>query len=176
MNTKKFYLASTGKEIKMGDTIKGTYCKDGVTVETLITVSDATVPILKNMGIIDICTITRNTIPTITAVIERIASRLGWNTRKVKDVLSSISEIMPMAAFNILLREVALMLDEKYPDHISKSEEIYCISSLNGVIYKVEKPYIKSYKNFAAFRTIEDAKLACKILKVSLRVMFNSGK
>ena len=81
-----------------------------------------------------------------------------------------------MAAVNIVLREIACILDEKYPDHINKSDKIYIISTFDGRIHEVSKAYIKNYRNFAAFRTIEDAKIACNIVRDQLKDMFKSGK
>ena len=45
---------------------------------------------------------------------------------------------------------------------------------LDGRITKANKAYIKNYRNFAAFRTIEDAKIACRIVKPILTEMFKS--
>ena len=45
---------------------------------------------------------------------------------------------------------------------------------LDGRITKANKAYIKNYRNFAAFRTIEDAKIACRIVKPILKEMFKS--
>lgn len=175
MKTEKLYLASTGREVKIGDQIQGHFCRDGITSMTLITISDAVIPMLKAAGIL-VTTPPKNSVPTVSAVIERLANRLGWKPQKVESYLNGVAEIMPMAAFNMVLREVAIMLDEKYPDHINKSERIYCISPLDGRIHEVCKGHIKNYRNFAAFRSIDDAKLACGILREPLKEMFKSGK
>lgn len=175
MKTEKLYLASTGKEVTCGDQIMSHLCKDGITSVITITISEAVIPLLKDMGVL-VTTPSRNTSPTISKVIDRLADRLGWKPKKVEGYLNGISEIMPMAVFNTVIREIAIMLDEKYPDHINKSEKIYCISPLDGRIHEVCKAHIKNYRNFAAFRTIEDAKLACSILREPLKEMFKSGK
>lgn len=175
MKTEKLYLASTGREVKPGDQIRGHFCKDGITSVTVITINDAVIPMLKAAGIL-VTTPPKDCVPTVSTVTERFANRMGWKPQKVENYLNSVAEIMPMAAFNMVLREVAVMLDEKYPDHINKSEKIYCISPLDGRIHEVCKAHIKNYRNFAAFRTIEDAKLACSILREPLKDMFKSGK
>ena len=175
MKTEKLYLASTGKEVNYGDQIIGNFCKDGSTSMIVITISDAVVPMLKASGIL-VTTPPKDTDVTMYKAMERIANRLGWKIQKVKRYLNSVAEIMPMAALNMIVKEIAVMLDEKYPDHINKSEKIYCISSLDGRIHEVCKAHIKNYRNFAAFRTIEDAKLACSILREPLKDMFKSGK
>ena len=74
----------------------------------------------------------------------------------------------------MVLREIAIELDKKYEDHIENSPEIYVISMLDGKIAKANKAHIKNYRNFAAFRTIEDAKIACRIVKPILKEMFKN--
>ena len=106
--------------------------------------------------------------------IEKIAARLGWKPEKVYSYLYNADSILPAAAFSMVLREIAVELDKKYEDHIENSPEIYVISMLDGRITKANKAYIKNYRNFAAFRTIEDAKIACRIVKPILKEMFKS--
>lgn len=171
MQTEKFYL-STGEEVKLGDVVRGRTTDKNGTTQVVVTVTQETIPLLKSLGIIT----TPKTSIMLSAVIERIAKRLGWKTQKVQSYLGGAVEIMPMAAFNILLREIAVMMDEKYPDHIHQSKEIYAISPLDGRIHKLCKAHIKNYRNFAAFRTIEDAKAACNILREPLKEMFGSDK
>lgn len=107
--------------------------------------------------------------------IERIANRKGWTAQKVNGWLGSIEKESPIAAFNIVAREIAIDLDRKYEDHIENSERIYVISSLDGRIHEVCKAHIKNYRNFAAFRTIEDARFACTLLREKLKGMFKTN-
>lgn len=109
---------------------------------------------------------------TVPYFIQKIADKKGWKYDKANGWLASIEEISPTAAFSIILREIAIELDQKYEDHIENSEEIYVISTINGRITKVIKKHIKNYKNFAAFRTLEDAKIAYNILKPKIKQMF----
>lgn len=75
-----------------------------------------------------------------------------------------------------MLRGVAIVLDEKYDNHIENSKEIYVIRSLNGEISKVKDlNKIKNFKNFAAFRTLEDAITAKKILEEPMKQLFKRG-
>lgn len=106
----------------------------------------------------------------------KLAERKGWKVEKMSNFLNNLAEINLGAAFQVVLREVAIELDKKYADHIEKSEEIYCVSLTNGHIFKADKKFIKNFRNFAAFRTIDDAKLACKITRELLKDMFKSGK
>lgn len=114
--------------------------------------------------------------PCLDYYISNLARKKGWKPEKMAGYLESLWDINPMAAVNVLLREIAIELDKKYEDHIENSEKIYVISPLDGRIHEVVKAHIKNYRNFAAFRTIEDAKVACRILRDDLKELFQSGR
>lgn len=105
---------------------------------------------------------------------KNIADRLGWHMSKVKNFIGMTFDCNIAAGFSILLKEVAIELDKKYKDHINNCEELYIISTMDGRIHKVPRAHIKNFRNFAAFRTEEDAKIACRILKAPLKEMFKS--
>lgn len=107
--------------------------------------------------------------------IGEIAKKKGWKLERALGWLNGIAELSPIAAFNIVVREIAIWLDKQYEDHIENSEKIYVISTFDGRIHEVCKKYIKNYRNFAAFRTIEDAKFACNLLRGQLKSMFTSN-
>ena len=73
--------------------------------------------------------------------------------------------VYPGSAAGIFLKEIAIELDKNYDDHISQSPRIFTISAFNGDIFEVDKSHIRNYRNFAAFRTIEDAQYARDILE-----------
>lgn len=104
--------------------------------------------------------------------INRIANKVGWDYKKVASYLTNLEKFSPMAEFNVLLKEVAVFLDEKYEDSIDKAEEIFVISSLDGKVYKADRSKIRNFRNFAAFRTVEDAKFAHRVLSKKVRKMF----
>lgn len=108
--------------------------------------------------------------------ITTLAEKMGWKPKKMAGFLENLWNINPSAAFSVLLREVAIELDKKYEDHIDKCKELFIISTMDGRIHKTPRAHIKNFRNFAAFRTEEDAKLACKILREDLKDMFKSGR
>lgn len=184
----KFYLKN-GKEVKMGDTItkviktNSSTCK-GTIVETTV-VTKASLPKLIERGIIttslgsdfDVDKV----MPTESHMnlhyyVEKLAKKLNWKVDKVCNYLNTIDSVYPAAAFSMLLREIAIELDKKYEDHIEKSPEIYVVSLLDGRITKANKAHIKNYRNFAAFRSVSDAKIACNIMKDILKELFKNGK
>ena len=184
---KKFILKN-GKEVKIGDrlikhSVVDTHFFRGVHLQEVI-VNEKTLPELIKAGVLTQvdCThgtdchyghCTNNEIPMdINFYIEKIAARLGWKPEKVYNYLNNVDSILPAAAFSMVLREIAVELDKKYEDHIENSPEIYVISMLDGRITKANKAHIKNYRNFAAFRTIDDARIACRIVKPILKEMF----
>ncbi len=184
---KKFILKN-GKEVKMGDKLLKHGVVDSllgkVTIMQEVIVDEKTLPELIKAGALTQvdCThgtdchcghCTNNEIPMdINFYIEKIAARLGWKPEKVYNYLNNVDSILPAAAFSMVLREIAVELDKKYEDHIENSPEIYVISMLDGRITKANKAHIKNYRNFAAFRTIDDARIACRIVKPILKEMF----
>lgn len=184
------FILKNGEEVKMGDKL----IKHGV-VNTLfgkeviiqeVIVNEKTLPELLKAGVLTPAGSTHGTDCTcrhcaksevpmdINFYVERIAARLGWKPEKAYNYINSVDSILPAAALSMVLREIATELDKKYEDHIENSPEIYVISLLDGRIARANKAHIRNYRNFAAFRTIEDAKIACKIVKPILKEMFKS--
>ena len=182
------FILKNGKEVKIGDrliknSIMDTFFGKRIYLQE-VTINERTLPELIKAGILTQvdCThgtdchcghCTNNEIPMdINFYIEKIAARLGWKPEKVYNYLNNVDSILPAAAFSMVLREIAVELDKKYEDHIENSPEIYVISMLDGRITKANKAHIKNYRNFAAFRTIDDARIACRIVKPVLKEMF----
>lgn len=186
----KIYLAN-GKEVQIGDTLTKAskvvdpFFGEGTVVQHIV-VTKEVLPKLIEAGVLTVKKgADKPTLPVLKDgevsmdleyYVQKIAEKLGWKIEKVYNYLNSVDTILPAAAFSMVLREVAIELDKKYEDHIEKSPEIYVISMLDGRITKVNKAHIKNYRNFAAFRTIEDAKIACRITRDILKEMFKSGK
>lgn len=104
--------------------------------------------------------------------INQAGKELGVDPLSACRLFEMVAVINPAAFFSILLKEIAVELDKKYPDHIENSKEIYYINVFNGTITKADKAWIRNYRNFAAFRTLEDAKVACKILSPIMKDLF----
>lgn len=184
---KKIYLKN-GKEVQLGDILTKVakvkdpfFGKDTVIKQVQVKVTKDILPKLIEAGIVT-TTIPKKPVAEaevpmeLEYYIQKIAEKYGWKIEKVYNYLNSVDTILPAAAFSMVLREIAIELDKKYEDHIEKSPEIYVISILDGRITKANKAHIKNYRNFAAFRTIEDAKIACTITRDILKEMFKSGK
>ena len=96
--------------------------------------------------------------------IKSLADKHNWKKDKMNGFLGKLYEINPGAVISIMLKEIAIELDKKYPDHIRFSPEIYIFSANRGKIVKLDKTNIKTFKFFAAFRTKEDAEFAIKVI------------
>lgn len=172
----KKYYTTDGKEANFGDTILvnktikhpifGTY-----EMSTMITFNKDSVKTLIDNGVIiekDIVDIKVD----MEEILNRLCVKTGLSRNDFLKYLDATNAINNTACLNILLKEIALKLDESYDDHISEAEELYVLSIVDGRIHKLCKNQIKNYKNFAAFRTIEEAKAACRALKPQLKMMF----
>ena len=184
------FILKNGKEVKMGDKlikhgVADTPFGKGFIMQEII-VNEKTLPELIKAGVLTQVNYahgadcpcrhcTKGEVPMdMNFCIEKIAARLGWKPEKVYNYLNSVDSILPAAAFSVVLREIAIELDKKYEDHIENSPEIYVISMLDGRITKANKAHIKNYRNFAAFRSVSDAKIACRIVKPILKEVFKS--
>lgn len=167
---KKLIFVENGKEVEMGKTLAYSAC--GFLPFYTVTVCEESIPFLIKEGIIK--EVENEEIPTEPYFyIKHLADRIHWNVENLRKYLSNLYTIYPAAVFSIMLREVAIVLDEKYDNHIGNSKEIYVISYLNGEITKVKDlNKIKNFKSFAAFRTLKDALVAKHILKDPMKQLF----
>jgi hypothetical protein len=162
----------------MGDTLTvsftmKTHLLGDITEIIHIKLTEETLPQLLKAGII----ITKPTVDipmNIEYYINKAINRLELPSATVTACFARINNTYPGALFSIILKEIAIELDKKYEDHIRNSPVIYGISTLNGSISPINKKHIKNYKDFAAFRSVEDAKIACKIVKDTFKDIFKN--
>ena len=102
-----------------------------------------------------------------------LADRMGVNAEDLCSELSYLSNYHPMTFINVILREIALVMDHKYEGNIKDCPYVYIISSFTGEIRKAQTSDIKSFKGFAAFRSKKDATKAIIILKEFFDKVFN---
>ena len=174
----KLKLKKTGKEVKMGEQLIKVVNLCGIPIPIAqIEINETTLPDLIKHGIIVAEGSDSDIDITIEGAIQHLANRIGWNKENLEKYFNNLYKISPAAVFEIVLKEVATLLDKKYPNHISNSKEIWVINKVNGEIQKLkDMSKIKSFQHFAAFRSLEDAKIACRITRDLLKEMFKSGK
>jgi hypothetical protein len=175
MSEQKFYINLDGKrqEVSIGDTIFGTKSSPTGTTTVIATVTEDSIPMLKKFGIIEKAPSTGNFEVLIGTILHNLAVKMNESEEMSIATLKTVYKASPIAVFSIMLKEAALTIDSLYPDCITNCEEVYVISTLDGKIHKVKKQQIKSYKNFAAFRTVEDALKAYKVIKSYLHEEFS---
>jgi hypothetical protein len=178
----KKYLNSEGNEIKIGTPIvcKVLNTETGRRTMELVVATEEVLEKAVADGALTVVNSTEGgTHLSIEFYVEHLADRIGWKMSNLVKYLDNLYKIYPTAVFQILLREVAIVLDQKYPDHIERSKEIWCISLATGEIGKVpenKRHLIRNFRNFAAFRTLDDAMAAKHILKVPMKELFARPK
>lgn len=143
---KKYILNdSYKKEVKVGDTLS---CS--------IIVSKSNLPKLIEKGIIkDVTPITWNTI------IKSIENKPGY----VIGTIDSLYYVSPISLFHLMLREVAILMDQRYEGHIKECGEVYILTTVQSLrIAKYNINDDTTFESFAAFRTSEDIEKARQIL------------
>ena len=174
----KLKLKETGKEVKMGEKLIKVVELFGVPISVAhIEVNETTLPDLIKHGIIVAEGSDSDIDITIEGAVQHLANRIGWNKENLEKYFNNLYKISPAAVFEIVLKEVAILLDERYPDHISNSKEIWVINKVNGEIQKLKDlSKIKSFQHFAAFRSLEDALVAKKVMAPALKDLYGKQK
>lgn len=174
---KKFILADSGKEINFGDRIL--IIEDINTPLSVARVQRVAIVTKELMGKL----IKDGKVKVVGYSIDKIwndaikslAKKTNWKEEKLLNILATLHLANPWAATQMVLREIAIELDKKYDDHINKSEKIYAISPQDGRIHEINKKTVKNYKAFPAFRSIEDAKIACSLIREHLKSIFSNA-
>ena len=174
----KLKLKETGKEVKMGEKLIKVVELFGVPIPVAhIEVNETTLPDLIKHGIVVAEGSDSGIDITIEGAVQHLANRIGWNKENLEKYFNNLYKISPAAVFEIVLKEVAILLDERYPDHISNSKEIWVINKVNGEIQKLKDlSKIKSFQHFAAFRSLEDALIAKKVMAPALKDLYGKQK
>ena len=174
----KLKLKETGKEVKMGERLIKVVELFGIPVPVAqIKVNETTLPDLIKHGIVVTEGSDSDIDITIEGVVQHLANRIGWNKENLERYFSNLYKISPAAVFEIVLKEVAILLDKKYPNHISNSKEIWVINKVNGEIQKLKDiSKIKSFQHFAAFRSLKDALVARRVMAPVLKNLYGKQK
>lgn len=175
---KKFIVANSGKEINLGDKILIV-----ATVDTPFGVAKGKKIAIVTQELMDelikggkVNVVEEKDIHKIwNDAIKSLAKKTNWKVEKLSNILNTLHLVNPWAATQMVLREIAIELDKKYEDHINKSEKIYAISPQDGRIHEINKKTVKNYKAFPAFRSIEDAKIACSLIREHLKSIFSNA-
>lgn len=104
-----------------------------------------------------------------------LATKLQLSIPEAQVLLQHLYDINPGACISLFAKEIAIFLDLRYPDHISELDEYFVLSLTDGCIHRCKTP-IKNHQCLALFRTLDDAKFACKVLKPMLKAVYGKQK
>lgn len=94
----------------------------------------------------------------------------------VETIIELLNTLPDYIKFEMMLRAAAVLIDRKYPDHINnaKVDKYFTINMTDGKVCEVPKKSIKNFRNFAAFRTLDDIKIATKLLRPLMKHIWPS--
>ena len=174
----KFIVAKSGKEINLGDKILIVGAVNTpvgmIKAQKIVTVTKELMSKFIKDGKVNVVE-EKDTNKIWSNAIESLSKKTNWKEEKLLNILTTLHLANPWAATQMVLKEIAIELDKKYDDHINKSEKIYAISPQDGRIHEINKKTVKNYKAFPAFRSIEDAKIACSLIREHLKSIFSNA-
>lgn len=177
----KFISVKSGKEVEVGDLIRVVAGVNHPVFGEIKAVKEITLTkdILTKLiirGEVKIVKETSDPMKIWANAWNNLCDKARITSIDMSSILDALEGANHWAVVQLLLKEIAIELDKKYDNHINKSEKIYAISPQDGRIHEVDKSYIKNYKAFPAFRSIEDAKIACSLVKNHLKSIFGDDQ
>lgn len=107
--------------------------------------------------------------------VSKLEKQLGQEPGFLAMLQKATWRIAPASVSDLLLMFIAKYLDEQYPNHIRESKELFGVD-VDGRIVRLNPREIKTFRTFAAFRSLDDARIACRILKPLSKKIFKGGK
>lgn len=171
------FITKEGKKVSLGEplSITDTLKKKGVKTTYIfrsdkLTSLQARILVMKGM-------LKEEKEPKVPTIDEAVALISTWlmGTPHAKDTAKEFLTAMPSyAGFSVVLRALAVLIDRKYPDHINNADvdKYFTIDMTNGRVCEVPKGRIKNFRNFAAFRSIDDIKIATKVLRPFIKELW----
>ena len=183
----KKYFLNNGEEIKFGDIINAT--KDEGYKTTIITCifDEDSIDFLKELGIVIEKGIEEKTtkkqensdkelinmVSYLDYVLDYVANRIGASRVEAVKYLYSLEKINPLAVLTVYLKRISYRLNKKYDNTpIRELPKIYIISVYDGKVKAICPKDIKNLKNFAWFRSKEDAEFARQCVINLIEKMF----
>lgn len=179
---KKFIIAKTGEEVKLGDTIRRVRRQKN-SFGTIEAVDDVLISIhninsLIEKGIIKCIDAPKDVNPKNTDIkfdvdsigfyVKFLSIRYQCSISKVIDWLNATNKICPKAVLDLLLHEIALHFYNADVKGFDEAENYYSLRPRDGKVGKVTN--VTSH--VPLFKSAEDAERARKILKEQLEYMY----
>ena len=169
----RFFIKDTKEEVFLGKPLKITLSKGGVTQH--IEANPCTPELMAyliNLGVV----VTSSDKPkypnphgislSVKFYVAKLAKKMNLKFEVCEAMLGNIASYSPITVLSLLAKQISLELDQHYEGHIRNAEHVFVLSTVNGTITEIpsEARADINYRNFAAFRSLEDANLAYSIL------------
>lgn len=169
----RFFIKDTKEEVFLGKPLKITLSKGGITQH--IEANPCTPELMAyliNLGVV----VTSSDKPkyanphgislSVKYYIAKLARKMNLKFEVCEAMLGNIASYSPITVISLLAKQISLELDQHYDGHIRDAEHIFVLSTVDGTITEIPaKARVETnYRNFAAFRSLEDANLAYSIL------------
>ena len=154
------------EEVKIGDSMSIRLKTPFGTVLTSRIVDESYLNVLVEQGIVVEIpdTLEQEEEMTIFHIIEHLAKRMNWKVINLKKYIENLYTISPVAVYQMLLKECAIMIDSHHKDHITAAKRLWAVSIVNGEVFELDLSSAGNYTNVALFRTPTEAMLAKEVL------------
>ena len=177
----KSFVTKEGKRVFLNEPFNACFetKEEGCTVVHLIRTNKlgaATAERLVRLGVLKEYGVPKAENITINDMFKLIGEWIVGTPDAVGTIVELLNTLPDYIKFEMMLRAAAVLIDRKYPDHINnaKVDKYYTINMTDGKVCEVPKKSIKNFRNFAAFRTLDDIKIATKLLRPLMKHIWPS--
>ena len=177
----KSFITKEGKRVFLNEPFNACFEteEEGCTVVHLIRTNklDATTAErLVRLGVLKEYGVPKAENITINDMFKLIGEWIVGTPDAVGTIVELLNTLPDYIKFEMMLRAAAVLIDRKYPDHINnaKVDKYYTINMTDGKVCEVPKKSVKNFRNFAAFRTLDDIKIATKLLRPLMKHIWPS--
>lgn len=177
----KSFITKEGKRVFLNEPFNACFetKEEGCTVVHLIKTNklDATTAErLVRLGVLKEYGVPKAENITINDMFKLIGEWIVGTPDAIETVIELLNTLPDYIKFEMMLRAAAVLIDRKYPDHINnaKVDKYFTINMTDGKVCEVPKKSIKNFRNFAAFRTLDDIKIATKLLRPLMKHIWPS--
>lgn len=177
----KSFITKKGKRVFLNEPFNACFetKEEGCTVVHLIRTNklDATTAErLVRLGVLKEYGVPKAENITINDMFKLIGEWIVGTPDAIETIIELLNTLPDYIKFEMMLRAAAVLIDRKYPDHINnaKVDKYFTINMTDGKVCEVPKKSIKNFKNFAAFRTLDDIKIATKLLRPLMKHIWPS--
>ena len=177
----KSFITKEGKRVFLNEPFNACFEteEEGCTVVHLIRTNKleaATAERLVRLGVLKEYGVPKAENITINDMFKLIGEWIVGTPDAVGTIVELLNTLPDYIKFEMMLRAAAVLIDRKYPDHINnaKVDKYYTIDMTDGKVCEVPKKSIKNFRNFAAFRTLDDIKIATRLLRPLMKHIWPS--